>query len=760
MSRRRTRSRRAPAETTPVRTAAPPEAVKAETPSPPFNWRVAALWAALTAATLAAYYPAWHGAPLWDDEAHITPVEFQSVEGLGRIWFEIGASQQYYPIVHTAFWAMHRLWGDATLGYHLVNIVLHATSALLIALILGRLAIPGGLLAAFLFALHPVHVESVAWITELKNTLSTVCYLGAALLYLRFDETRDRRDWWRALGVFLLALGSKTVAATLPAALVVLAWWQYGRVSWRRDVRPLAPFFLLAAGAGLLTAWVEYTYIGARGSEFELNVLERVLLAGRAVWFYLASLVWPAELIFIYPRWNVSAGVWWQYLFPAALAAALVLLWRLRHVTRAPFAALLVYAIGLGPALGFVNVYPFRYSFVADHFQYHASIAMIAVIAAALSVAAARWIRPLPVRAALAGALIVPLSALTWHYSRQYVNNETLFQSTIAKNPSAWMAHIMLAAGSLQGDHPKPDTALPHLEAALAASPRSAEVQNAIGLFFQYQGRLGEARKAFEEAARTAPGLAGPHNNLGVIAHLEGRFEDAARHYRESLRLDPEDPEARRNLALVLAAAGDSAAAAAELREAVGADSYGPAALERTGRLALGEGRIAEAITAFETLRRLQPAEAGARVGLGAAYEAAGRLDEAATEYREAVRLDPQSAQAHDSLGYVLIRQGKFAEAIPPLQEAIRLRPDFGPSHASLAGALREVGRLDEAIATYRRALAFRENATSADVRNNFGIALAYRGLTAEAAAEFREALRLNPRLTDAQTNLELLNQR
>lgn len=721
------------------------------------HWQVVALWAALVAVTLASYYPAWHGAPVWDDEAHITPAPLRSVDGLRRIWFEVGASQQYYPIVHSAFWVMHRLWGDVTTGYHLVNILLHATSACLIAVLLGRLSIAGGLLAAFAFALHPVHVESVAWITELKNTLSTALYLGAALSYLRFDETRRRGPWRWALGLFALALGSKTMTATLPAALLVVAWWRYGRISWRRDVRPLVPFFLLAIAAGAMTSWVEYTFIGARGTEFQLGPIERVLLAGRAVWFYLASLAWPLNLVFIYPRWQLSAGVWWQYLFPLALAGALTGCWMVRHRTRAPLAGLLLYVIGLGPALGFVNVYPFRYSFVADHFQYLASIPMIALLAAAVTTAAVRWIPLPPVRAALAAATLVPLSVLTWQTSRQYVGPTTLFESTIARNPSAWMAHIALAAHSLSGEHPKPAEAFPHLQAALAANPQSAEVQNALGLFFQHEGRLSEARQAFEAARRLAPGLAGPHNNLGVLAYTEGRLEEAAQHHRDAIRLDPRDPEPRRNLAIVLSHLGQSGATAAALRDVLDGDREAPDALERQARQALEGGRAVEAVTHFEALRRLRPADALVRVGLGAAYEAQGQLDAAGSHYREALRLDSQSSEARDALGYLLIRQGKFAEAVPHLTEAVRLRPDFGPSHASLAGALREVGRIDESMAAYRRALEFRENALSADVRNNYGIALALGGRPAEAAAEFREALRLNPNLADARTNLQLL---
>ena len=192
--------------------------------------------------TLVAYYPAWHGGLLWDDDAHITRVDLRSFEGLWRIWFDVGATQQYYPVTHSAFWVLYRLFGDATLGYHLVNISLHATSAFLFAVILRRLAVPGAVLAAFIFALHPVHVESVAWITELKNTLSGVFYLGAALAYLRFDADRRRQSYALALVLFALALLSKTVTATLPAALLVVFWWQRGALRWRQDVLPLAPF--------------------------------------------------------------------------------------------------------------------------------------------------------------------------------------------------------------------------------------------------------------------------------------------------------------------------------------------------------------------------------------------------------------------------------------------------------------------------------------------------------------------------------------
>ena len=193
---------------------------------------------------IAAYWPVFRAGFIWDDDAHVTRAELQSLHGLWRIWFDLGSTQQYYPVLHGAFWLEHRLWGDAPLGYHLANVLFHATSACLFALALRRLAAPGAWFAGFLFALHPVCVESVAWISEQKNTLSLVFYLLAAHAYLHFDARRARGQrggaglYLLATGLFLLSLLSKTVTATLPAALLVVAWWRRGRLSWKGDLLP------------------------------------------------------------------------------------------------------------------------------------------------------------------------------------------------------------------------------------------------------------------------------------------------------------------------------------------------------------------------------------------------------------------------------------------------------------------------------------------------------------------------------------------
>jgi Flp pilus assembly protein TadD len=531
----------------------------------------AAAWiAAIALATLLAYWPARSAGFVWDDDAHLTAPALRSWAGLVRIWSEPGVTQQYYPLLHSLFWLEHRLWGDAPGGYHLANLAWHILAAALAGRLLQRLAIPGAWLAAAIFALHPVQVESVAWISEQKNTLSAACYLGAALAWLSFSDHRRRRDYWLATSLFVLGLLTKTTVATLPAALLVIAWWRRGRIGWRDDIAPLAPWFVLGAAAGLFTAWVESHLVGAAGSAYELSWLQRLLLAGRVPWFYLGQLAWPANLVFIYPRWLIEPArllAWLPLTAGVALTAALVVR---RH--RAALAAWLLFAGTLFPVLGFFNVYPFIYSFVADHFQYLAGLPVIA-LGAALVVRL-----PHVARAVAAGAILLGLGALTWRQAGDYRSAETLYRATVARNPDAWMAWNNL--GYLELANPARNAeAIAHFQQALRLRPDYAEAQGNLGLALTQAGRPAEAVPHLQESLRLKPGPYQMHNNLGIALATSGRPAEALGAFRRAAALNPTLPNIEENWAKALLLLGrrDEAAEhfarAAQLRAAAGGSS-------------------------------------------------------------------------------------------------------------------------------------------------------------------------------------------
>jgi tetratricopeptide (TPR) repeat protein len=565
--------------------------------------------------TILAYQPAWHGGLLWDDDNCTTSRELRSLDGLGRIWFQPRATAQYYPLLYTSYWVQQRLWGDSTTGYHLVNLLLHIGCAVLVLKILRFLRVPGAELAAIIFALHPVNVETVAWIAERKNLLSGIFALAATLCYLKFDESRDGREkdgpqgrgyrnYALAIGLFLLGLLSKTAIVTLPVAWLVIFWWKRGAISWRRDVVHSIPFFLLAALAGSVTRWFENVGIGYKATILDLSLLDRCLIAGRAFWFQLGNLLWPSNLMFVYPRWEINAGVWWQYLFPLAVLGLLGILWSLRRWSRAPLAGVLVYILLLLPSLGFLNIYFFIYSFVADHWQYLACLGIITPCASGIVLLAGRlkrWQALLePATMLLLGGV---LFVLTWQQSRMYTDIETLYRTTIARNPACWMAQVNL------------------------------------GNILYQTNRIPEAMDLFRQVLRIKPAVG--YYCVGNALLLKGRTSEAIEQYKQALQINPDYAEAHHNL----------------------------------GSVFFLTGRTPEAIEHYKQALRIEPAFAEAHNNLGHALVQTGRALEAIDHYKEALRITPNSADAHNNLATALAQMGRTSEAIEQLKAALRIKP-------------------------------------------------------------------------------------
>jgi protein O-mannosyl-transferase len=595
-----------------------------------------------------AYFPAWRGGFVWDDDAWTTGITglLREPGGLRLMWFEPTALQQYYPLSGTTFWLDYQLWKFWTLPYHLENILLHAAAALLFWRLLLRLQLPGAWLAAALFALHPVMVESVAWITERKNVLSMVFYLGAGLAYLRYaqggqwsvvssqrsvaetktaapvpDSSRGTRQvslfYGLAFVLFLGALLAKTTTFSLPAAILLMAWWKRGQIRWRTDVLPALPFFAVALGLCAITAWLEETRFCARGAEFTLTFPQRGLLAGRSFWFYLGHLFWPANLCFIYPRWQPDPALWWQWLYPATALGALLAVWLARgRIGRGPATALFFYVGTLFPVLGFMNAYGMRFSFVWDHWVYLPALGIFA-LAAALVVQAAESLRK-PAAVYGFGAIVLPMLALlTWRQAGRYRDAGTLWQTTLARNPDCWMAHNNL--GLLLMSQGRGEEAIGHYQQAIRLNPDYSDARNSLGIALANGGRLEEAAESFRQVIRIDPGDFKAMNNLGIALAAQGRFDEAIENYYKAIQCNPNYYEAQNNLGATLAA----------------------------------KSRFEEAIPHYRRAIQINPNYAKALNNLGVALANIGRAEEAAENFRRAIRINPDYTEARDNLARV-----------------------------------------------------------------------------------------------------------
>jgi tetratricopeptide (TPR) repeat protein len=578
----------------------------------------------LVLAAVSAYVPALKAGFVWNDDTYVTEnPTLDGLAGLRLIWTDAKANEQYYPMVFTSYWIEKRLWGLAPLGYHLVNVLLHAANALLLWTLLARLGLPGAGWAAALFALHPMCVESVAWVTERKNTLSLFLSLLAMLAYFagrreKEGEREKREDLLRkgkkgrrvtparseagppsrlppfigffGFFLFILALFAKTTAVVVPAVLLVLVWWKRGEVRGK-DVGPLVPW--LGAGIALAahTAWLERTVVAASGKEWSLSVADRFVLAGRTFLFYSQKFLIPLDLSFFYERWTVSARVLVQWLPALAALALVVLAWRFRvRLGRGPLAFLLLFGGVLFPAMGFFNVYAMRYSWVADHFAYQA----VAVASAGLACGAAALLAKAPslgrrTGAALGAAGLVTLGLLTFRQARIYEGEETLWKDTLSKNPSCF----------------------------------SCETN--YGFWLVNAGRAAEGALHFEASLRLKPDNVPALLNLGRAAEQRGSLGEAASRLRAAYAIDPRDPAVLVNLATV------------EVKL----------------------GRTAEAISLYEEALRLGTADAHlAHNGLGVAFMRQGRVAEAAGQFREALRLRPDYDFARANLERALAALG------------------------------------------------------------------------------------------------------
>ena len=690
-------------------------------PSGGFGRQDALALVALGLLVVVCYLPAmlWGGF-VWDDDLCIEVDPVRNVSGLWQIWFAPSAIEEeghYWPLVYTTFWLEHKLWGFDPTGYHIVNVLLHLANTLLLWHLLRRLAVPGAWVVAAVFAVHPLHVESVAWVIERKDVLSGLFYLSAVLTYMRFVE-RPSRGWYAgSLTLYAAGMLSKSIVVTLPVALLIWHWWKQGRVT-ATDLLRVVPFF--AVGLVITVGDLSF-YRSSAVLPLDYSLMERTLIAARALWFYAGKLLWPSNLSVIYPLWDIRVAdpLAWGYLI-AALALA-VSLWHFRpQLGRGPLAGALFFAVTLSPVLGFVEYTYMQYAFVADRFQYLAGIGIIAVVIGSMASGVCRlsdlWQK---VVLGVAIVAVVVLGLLTWRQASIYRDNETFNRHIIALNPQAWVAYL-------------------HLGNALYD-----------------QGRYAEALTAYRIAAEQNPNYVLIHSNLGLVLNELGRFKEAEKHLRRAIALNPQDWHALLSLVKVLCDQGryaetlEATRIVIELRpdDAV-ANSILGLVLNKLGRFKEAEKHLRRAIA-------LNPQARDAHLNIGVALYNQDQYEAAITAYRVAIAQDPDNALAHANLGAALNELRRFEEAEAYLRRAIVLDPSHTEALYFLATLRFEQQHYDETLKLLQRLIALEPNDAAAHV--SMGVALYYLGRSDEALQRFDQALSLDPTLENARTNREAL---
>jgi len=569
---------------------------------PPSWFRRDWLWGViLILLVLLTYTPVWHAGFIWDDDIMLTANPcIVGPLGLNEIWTTNAAD--ICPFVLTTFWVEYALWGLGPLPYHLVNILMHGACAVLLWQVLRSLRVQGAWLGAALWALHPVEVESVAWITEMKNTESGLFFLLSILFFVRRLTAKDLNGrkgggWDYALSLLFaaLAMASKSSTVILPVVLCLCAWWIERRWHWRNVARVL-PIFLMSVAASALSIWTQILRPGILiDPQWVRTWPQRLAASGDAVWFYLGKLLWPDPLIMIYPRWQIDAAQWVSYFPLLAVIVILSIFWLKRRLwSRACFFAFAYFLTALMPVLGLIDGYIFRYSLVFDHFQYLAGIGPLALAGAGLAwfsdfVVSVPKRRPWLQSALCAGPLLI-LGMASWQRTWAYKSQQTLWSDTLAKNPNSWVGHNNLGLAFFRKG--QTDEAAVQFQKALEINPNYAEARNNIGssLFqkghleeaiAQYQkaleinpnhvlahdiignalfrmGRLDEAIEQYEMAVKIDPRIAEVHSSLGLAFFRKGQFDDAIAQFEEALRLNPDLKAVRAGLAKAQALRGDA----------------------------------------------------------------------------------------------------------------------------------------------------------------------------------------------------------
>jgi len=567
-------------------------------------WMKIGMVVGIVAAVFLIYAPAMRAGFVWDDDYLLNDRLVKDGDGIARIWLSPGEYDDF-PVARSLLWAQWQIWQNDAAGYHATNIALHALGAVLVWLVLRRLQVTGAWLAGLLFAVHPVNVATVAWISEQKNTLCLVFTALCLLAFLAFEQNGRRRWYATALVLFFLALGSKTAVVMLPALLLGVSWYERGMLTGK-TVLWTVPFFVISLAAGLATVWFQQTRAIGGDVVRPEGLLSRIATAGWAPWFYALKTVFPANLMMIYPRWELSNPNVLSFVPGLLYATCFVAGWFLRkRWGRGPLLAVVAHALMLLPILGVVDMYYSRFSLVSDHLQYFAIPAVIALVVAAIALLLQRAGRN-AVRVGVGGGLVIAcvFGTLTHRRAGVFKNHETLWRDNVKRNPECWIGLGNIAVElAKRGEDTE---AVRLLKTAVAIRPDFVKGWNNLGFIHSKIGQSKEAIWYLEQALAAKPEYAEAHKNMGDVLASAGRAEEAEESYLKAIALRPGYAEVHSNYGSFLARRGRMEEALGCFRQAVEVDPYFADAYFNLGAALLETGDTQGALQSFETAASLK----------------------------------------------------------------------------------------------------------------------------------------------------------
>jgi tetratricopeptide (TPR) repeat protein len=720
------------------------------------------IYVALFVATFAVYFQVRRFAFVnFDDPDYVSQNQHvrRGITGEGLVWaVTSGDAANWFPVTRLSHMLDAQFFGLRSGGHHLTSVMIHSLAAMLLFAFLNRAtrARWPSAFVAILFALHPLHVESIAWVSERKDVLSALFWFLTLWLHVRYTETPSVDRYLLVVASFCFGLMAKPMIVTLPLVLVLLDVWPLRRwpaASYSKLFREKISFFVLAAAAAVVTYMVQQSSGAVRTlTAFPLGLRVENALVSYVI--YIVKMFWPTGLAAFYP-YPADIPLWQVVLAGMAMAAISFL--ALRSFRDRPYLTVgwLWYLVTLAPVIGMVQV---GAQARADRYMYVPMVGLLIMLAWGAADVVQRWPQTKMALAASAAAICVIFTVLTWIQIRYWKNSESLFQHAVDVTGRNYLAQHNLGNALL--DSPgRLLEAVDHLQAALGIQPDSVEAHTDLGnAWSKMPDRLPDAVSEYEEALRIAPSSPIAHNDLGnALSRMPARVPDAIEQFETALRIQPDYAAAHNNLGSALSKLGRFPEAIAQFQAALRIEpDFAGAHANLASALSVMPGRLKDAIAEYKAALKLDSDSAETHVNLGLALaNMPGELPEAIAQYEAALRIRPEYPEAHNNLGSALSSlPGRLPEAIAQYEAALKIQPDFAEAHYNLGVALSKVnGRLPEAASHFAAALRIKPN--YAEAHNNLGVALSQMpGRAAEAISHFEEAVLIRPDYADAHYNL------